>query len=144
MSELITIKSFETYIPARILQSRLEAEGIPCSLKDEQTVTMYWFWSNAVGGVKLQVFEKDKERAEQVIRELEDAAQEESATPGFWDDEALEQLDPANRICIHCGSKNTRKNDYQKKAAAWSILLLGFPLLFRSEKWHCFHCGEDS
>ncbi len=74
---------------------------------------------------------------------MEEEAQTESGTPGFRDNEALDQLDPANRICIHCGSKNTRKNDYQKRAAAWGMLLLGFPLLFRSEKWHCFHCGED-
>lgn len=143
MADLVTIKSFDTYIPAQILKSRLEAEGVKCFLKDEQSVTMYWFFSNALGGVKLQVFEHDKNFAEKLIESIENDVQDESNTPGFLDDENLDQLDPNNRLCIHCGSKNTRKYDYSKRSAALSILLLGFPLLFRSDKWHCFHCGED-
>lgn len=143
MPDLVTIKTFDTYISAQILKARLEAEGIKCFLKDEQSVTMYWFWSNALGGVKLQVFDYDKQYAEKIITTIEQEALLHSETPGFWDEEDVEQLHPDNKICIHCGSRNTRQNEYSKRSAAISILLLGFPLLFKSHKWHCFHCGED-
>lgn len=143
MHNLVTIQTFDTYLPAQILKGRLESEGIPCHLKDEQSVTMYWFWSNALGGVKVQVFEADKERAEEVIRNTVLLNEAEQTRPGFWDEDDIEQLDPGNRICIHCGSKNTRRHGYRKRSAFLSILLLGFPLMFRSDKWHCFHCGED-
>lgn len=143
MSKLVTIRTFDTYLPAQILKGRLESEGIPCHLKDEQSVTMYWFWSGALGGVKVQVLETDRDSAEALIRSTELQHEAEQATPGFWDDDDIDQLDPGNRICIHCGSRNTRRHDYKKRRAFLSILLLGFPLMFRSDRWHCFHCGED-
>jgi len=53
-----------------IIRGRLESEGIPCFIKDELTVQSYNFYSNAVGGVKLQVLEKDAEKAVQILTEL--------------------------------------------------------------------------
>ena len=53
-----------------IIRGRLESEGIQCFIKDELTVQSYNFYSNAVGGVKLQVLEKDAEKAVQILTEL--------------------------------------------------------------------------
>jgi hypothetical protein len=141
MSPLVTLRSFDNYVTAHIVKSRLEAEGIVCTLKDEHTVIMQWTWANAIGGIKLQVLEREQERAEEILRQTEEEALAERETVGFWEEDT-EQLDPGNRVCIHCGSRNTRKDDYEKKPAILSWLLLGFPILFRSDKWHCFHCGE--
>jgi molybdenum cofactor biosynthesis enzyme MoaA len=38
--EMVTLKTFDQYFSANILRSRLEAEGIICLLKDENTVTI--------------------------------------------------------------------------------------------------------
>ncbi len=143
MPDLVTIKTYETYIAAQIVKGRLEDDGIECFLKDEESVTMYWLWSNALGGVKLQVKQEDETLAKNKIEIWEQEATEDSDTPAYWEDNDDEQLNPNNRVCIHCGSKNTHKIGYSKPSAAFTILLLGFPLLFRSNKWHCFHCGED-
>lgn len=143
MAELVTLRTFDNYVTAHIVKARLEAEGIACVLKDENTVVMQWHISNAIGGIKLQVARCDVATAEHILQVTEQETRARQSTVGFWDEEDMDQLDPNNRICIHCGSKNTRKEDYNKKPAFLSWLLLGFPLFFKSDKWHCFHCGAD-
>ena len=141
MAALVTLRTFDNYVTAHIVKSRLEAEGITCALKDENSIVMQWTWANALGGIKLQVLAAQQAKAEHLLQTTEEEVLAERETPGFWDEDT-EQLDPNNRLCVHCGSKNTRKDDYDKKPAVLSWLLLGFPLLFKSDKWHCFHCGE--
>src|SRR5690606_25117887 len=119
----------------------LEAEGILCSLRDEHTVLMQWAWSRAVGGIKLQVPESQLQQAEALLGQMEANAAAEQETPGFIDEDTS-QLNPDNRICIHCGSKNTRQENFDKVPAFLSWILVGFPIFFKSRKWHCFHCGE--
>lgn len=144
MEQLQVLQSFDNYVSAHIVKSRLEAEGILCALKDEQTVTMYWFWANALGGIKLMVPAGQLLQARHILDLIEKEATVAAGTPGFdMDDEDEAALDPANKICPHCGSRNTRKQDYNKVPAFLSILLLGFPLMFRSDKWHCFHCSSQ-
>jgi len=143
MEQFEVVQTFDNYLQAHILKSKLEAEGISCILQDEQTVTMYWFWSNAIGGIKLKVPVSELSRAKILIERMESEAVTAAKQPGFFEEEDDEQLASDNRICIHCGSKNTKKRDYKRKSAFLSILLLGFPLMFRSDKWYCFHCYKE-
>ncbi len=143
MAQLITLRTFDNYVTAHIVKAKLENEGIACVLRDENTIVMQWHIANAIGGIKLQVAACDYATAEHVLAVTEQEALAEQGTIGFWDEEDIDQLDPNNRICIHCGSKNTRKGDLRKRPAMLSWLLLGFPLFFKSDKWHCFHCGAD-
>ena len=48
---------------AHLLLTRLESEGLECWLQDENTVTIYPVWTNAVGGIKLLVKKEDVPRA---------------------------------------------------------------------------------
>lgn len=143
MAELITLRTFDNYVTAHIVKARLEAEGITCVLRDENTIVMQWHIANAIGGIKLQVAACDYATARHVLEVTEQEALAQQGTIGFWDEEDIDQLDPNNKICIHCGSKNTRKEDFSKRPAMLSWLLLGFPLFFKSDKWHCFHCSAD-
>lgn len=52
-----------------IIRGRLEAEGIECNLVDELTVQVNPLYSNAVGGVKLQVRESDFEKTYNILKE---------------------------------------------------------------------------
>lgn len=142
MNKLTILRTFDNYVTAHIVKSKLEAEGIESFLIDENTVTMQWHIAHAIGGIKLKVAENDVEHANYILETVEKEAFAESQTVGFWDEEDIDQLNPDNRICIYCGSQNTRKDDYEKKPAILSWLLLGFPLFFKSDKWHCFHCGK--
>ena len=141
MADLITLRTFDNYVTAHIVKAKLETEGIKCVLIDENTVTIQWHIASAIGGIKLKVAYVDVVHANHILEVTEQEAYADSQTVGFWDDEDIDQLDPNNRICIHCGSQNTRKDDYNKRPAMLTWLLLGFPLFFKSDKWHCFHCG---
>jgi len=50
-----TIATYENMVDAHIALGRLQAEGIPASLADENLVQTDWLYSPMVGGIKLQV-----------------------------------------------------------------------------------------
>ena len=65
----VTIRTFTYPHEAYIIKGKLEAEGIECFLKDELTVQIDNFYTNALGGVKLQVKESDSTRAIEILKE---------------------------------------------------------------------------
>lgn len=80
----ITIATF-TYPPeGAVIKSRLEAEGIACIMKDELTVQVYSFYSNAIGGVKLQVMPEDKQKALSILGEAGYVEQPTSDKSTIW------------------------------------------------------------
>jgi len=68
--QLVTIATFDQPPKARLAQNALRAAGIQAAVTDEGVVAMDWLLSNAVGGIKVQVWEDDAERA---VAELERA-----------------------------------------------------------------------
>jgi len=70
MNKWITILTFTYPQEAHILQTKLQSENIEVFIKDELTIQTYNFYSNAIGGVKLQVTENDYERAYKILKEL--------------------------------------------------------------------------
>ena len=68
MENLITLTTFEYPFEAQVIKSKLESEGIYVFLKDELTIQIDNFLSNAIGGVKLQVFEKDVAQALELLK----------------------------------------------------------------------------
>lgn len=137
--EFAAIRSFDNYITANIVKSKLESEGIYCFLKDENITMMY---GAAFTKIILQVPASEQERAYAILLELEKELENEQAQPGFWEDDT-EQLNPDNRICVYCGSKNTRRNEDKKDSFLLSWLFDRMKMKYQSEKWHCFHCGKN-
>jgi hypothetical protein len=68
---LVTIATFTHPQEAAVIRARLEWEGIPCHLKDEHTVQVHPFYSNAIGGVKLQVRAGEADRARALLMEAD-------------------------------------------------------------------------
>jgi hypothetical protein len=62
-----TVARHNTLIEAQAQKSLLEGSGIPAFLPDENTVQMNWMYTNAIGGVRVQVNENDYERAMELI-----------------------------------------------------------------------------
>jgi len=63
-------------MPAAFVEkSVLEDAGIECYLQDENVVRMDWFLSNALGGIKLIVREKDAAEAEKILSQGPSAEQ---------------------------------------------------------------------
>ena len=70
MADFVTVLTVMYPQQLWIIKGRLESEGITCFVKDELTVQSYNLYSNAVGGVKLQVQEQDAAQAVEILTEL--------------------------------------------------------------------------
>ena len=67
----LTLKRFDSAIQAHILKNRLESEDIECQIFDENIVTLNPMLNFAVGGIRLQVFEEDFEKAKIILTEID-------------------------------------------------------------------------
>jgi len=65
--ELVTIRSFRDLVPAHVAKSVLDDARIDCYLADENTIRINWFWSYALGCVKLRVRKEDVAEAEEIL-----------------------------------------------------------------------------
>lgn len=84
MEDLVTIASFTYPSDIAILRGRLESEGIRCVTKDETTVQVHHFYSQAVGGIKLQVPRSDAKRAIRILIEAGHLKEEDFQPSSFW------------------------------------------------------------
>src|SRR5215469_4721541 len=57
---LVTVRRYRDLTEAFVGRSLLESAGIPVWIADEHLVRMNWFYSNLVGGMRLQVDERDR------------------------------------------------------------------------------------
>lgn len=69
MSEWITLITFTYSHQAISAKAILDSYGIFCFLKDEFTIQQQPLWSQAIGGVKLQVKPSDAEKAASILEE---------------------------------------------------------------------------
>ena len=126
--EFVVLHSFDNYVDAHLLMSRLESEEIDCWLKDEDTVTTMPIWTNAVGGIKLMVKKEDLVHAAEIFNETEKNRK-------------------AGTECPKCKSSNTEFVSSPQKIFTWLNFLLG--LFFISyappagQVHHCFNCGYE-
>jgi len=134
MSNLITITSYSEPLEAHIVKGRLEAEGIPTYIANEHHISVAWYISHALGGVKIQVHEKDREKAINIISLLHD---------GKFEEELKNETEVSEtNICPNCGSSS-----YKSKFSLPLLLLvwisLGIAVIFpiHRNKHKCIECG---
>lgn len=84
MDSLITIKTFTHPSELLILKGRLESEGIECFVKDELITQIIPLYSNAVGGVKLQVKESDVEKAMEILKDAGYLREQDAQPSSFY------------------------------------------------------------
>jgi hypothetical protein len=83
-NELVTIATFNTSPEMGLVRSKLDSEGIECVVKDELTTQTYL--TNVVGGMKLQVYAGDADRAKEIVKEMgvyNEPGKQESGLTGF-------------------------------------------------------------
>ncbi|MDR0766450.1 MAG: DUF2007 domain-containing protein [Odoribacteraceae bacterium] len=68
MNKLVTVMTFNDPVEVSILRGRLEAEGIRNFARDEMTSQILPLVSDAIGGIKLQVRERDVKRTVRLLR----------------------------------------------------------------------------
>ncbi|RXZ44255.1 putative signal transducing protein [Crenobacter cavernae] len=134
----ITIAAFSTPFEAHLARGRLEAEGVTAWVVHEHHVAANWMLSNALGGVKVQVDERDAARAAAILDAV-DAGEFETALEAAAPDAA-----PIERAaCPACGSREFSSGP--SRPMVWLALLsfglaeVIFPL--RHGRHRCAHCG---
>jgi hypothetical protein len=65
----VVLRRYRDMPAAFVEKSVLDASGIECFLQDDNVVRMDWLWSNALGGIKLMVREKDSPVAERILNQ---------------------------------------------------------------------------
>jgi hypothetical protein len=69
----VILRRYRDMPAAFVGKSILDDAGIDAFLQDDNVVRMDWFWSNAVGGIKLVVRQKDADDAEKILADAESA-----------------------------------------------------------------------
>jgi transposase-like protein len=95
---------------------------------------MNWFYSNAVGGVKLQVKEADVKRAIEILHQK-------PISVDFVTDEA--EKEDEGLYCPKCNSSDVYYEKFSRRLVFTSWLILGIPFLFFKKKWICQKCGYE-
>lgn len=124
---------------AHLAKGVLEAEGFEVQIKDEMTAQVNNFYSTAIGGVKLLVPETDAERAYNALKEAGFIKEEQKG-----ESEVLESF-PKQYVhsCPYCQSDEVIRKKKPGYMVLFSILLLGFPLLFMKKTYYCFDCKKE-
>jgi hypothetical protein len=137
--KIVTYKTFDNSPEAHIIKSLLESNGIECFLSNENFVSLNPILSQATGGIKLNVFEKDIDKIEAIIK----SENEEN----IGNDAKDEQENKTAFICPFCGSYNISFGNATKRKFGVFTLIVSFLLMvypFKMRKvYHCFDCGKE-
>ncbi|SDT41325.1 Putative signal transducing protein [Maribacter dokdonensis] len=114
------LTSFEYVADVQIVKGKLESEGIPVFLRDENTLNSDPLISNAIGGVKLQVYSKDKERAIAIYNSIRTYALDNNGKP---------------IVCPNCKAQRSEPY-YNSKGIFYKL----FPF-FEKRKYKCLNCN---
>jgi rubredoxin len=127
---LVTIAQYRDLPEAGLAKSKLEAMGITCFLDNQYTIGINWLYSNALGGVKLNVPEEDAAEATALLGE--DAGPMASGeAEGF----------PPDSACPVCGATEIETKNLTRKFAAIT-LLVSLPLFLFWKRYRCKRCGH--
>ena len=135
--KIIVYSTYYNPIEANIVKSRLEDSDIPCFLTDENVATINPLYNQAIGGVKLNVFERDVERINALLAEHEFGVEL----------ELTNDVDEDKILCESCGSDNVSYGQATKKRFSWWVTVLSFFFIvypFKANKcYHCYNCGHE-
>jgi hypothetical protein len=130
---LVTVARYRDMPEAVVARLVLEQAGIECLLRDENTVRMDWFWSNMIGGMRLQVAGRDEAAARELLSQPMPAQFEVGSGEEF-----------VQPVCPKCGSTDVVANDPDRKVMAASMLI-NIPIPHRRprmEEWRCLQCDS--
>ncbi|MDA3884502.1 MAG: DUF2007 domain-containing protein [Candidatus Delongbacteria bacterium] len=139
MTNWKTILTFTYPHEAHPVKALLDSHDIPTFLKDEMTVQAHNFYSNAVGGVKLQVPDVDFERAYSILKEAGFIKKE--AAKDTIEKVILDDNKDLNK-CHFCGSENVSVVRHSSHVVYLFFLLIGLFIPVFSKSFRCYDCGK--
>jgi DNA-directed RNA polymerase subunit RPC12/RpoP len=123
--KIIVFESYDTVMAANLVKTKLDAYGIPCFLSDENFVGLYPFRNELFPGVRLHIFEKDKERVNEILTEQNTSEAE-------------------TIYCPHCGSQNVEEYVDKKGLLNEMITSVMIGLFLNPKKvYRCQSCLKE-
>ena len=129
--EMVTIAKFRDLPEALLAQGNLNSSGIESVLLDDNLVCLDWLWSNAVGGIKLQVNAEDADEATEILNEPIPETIEFGGAGDYRQPE-----------CPKCKSLDVTFQEIYKPVA-YGSLWVGLPLPVHRKAWKCRACGNE-
>ncbi len=125
--KIVTLTTYYDAMEAEIIRGRLEANGIDCFIADGFIIGANPLYNQAVGGIKIKIFERDMEECLAIL------AEDVEVDP-----------DVEETACPNCGSTNVFYGP-APISKNWMFLIpsiLLFPIypLFLEKSWHCKNC----
>jgi len=135
--DIITFETFYDPMLAQIIRTKLEANGIPCFISDENLGPLYPMYNQGAGGIKLKIFARDLERCKQLVAEDSELPQNFEVEPGS--DNVV--------ICPFCGSTNTYYEPPNTEKTTWIDDMVSavdaINPLHADKNWHCNDCHQN-
>ncbi len=128
--DLVLIDRFRDLTAAQLAQGALESAGIDAVLRDENVVRLDWFYSNAIGGIRLEVDRENAEAAAEILNQQ---------VPSSFEANGEEFH---RELCPACHSAETEFESISKPLSV-TAMWLGFPIPVPKNKWHCEACGLE-
>ncbi|TSD67131.1 DUF2007 domain-containing protein [Inquilinus sp. KBS0705] len=135
--KIITFESYYDPMLAHIIRTKLEDNGINCFIADENTIGANPLYNQAVGGIKLKIFERDLERCLEILAQEDDLHEQ--------DHFEIDEETASAVICPFCASTNVSYGVTVEKKSNWLTSLLSsiFVPFTTPKQWHCFNCQRD-
>ena len=134
MDKIVVFETFYNPIEANIVKARLMDSGVQCFLSDENTITINPLYTQALGGVKLHIFEKD-------IPLVKDIFQDENIQL------PQEETEAGVENCPNCGSNHVGYVQATKKRFNLLTMIVSFALMiypfYAKKTHHCFDCEYE-
>jgi len=136
--KIITFESYYDPMLAHIIRTRLEANGISCFIADENMIAANPIYNQAVGGVKLKIFERDLERCREIL-----------ASEGDLHEQDHHEIDNETNtyvVCPYCASTNVSNITRDKDKGQWPVLsaIMNLANPFQTQiNWHCNNCQRE-
>ena len=132
--ELVTVKTFNTELDARIFMLRLEGEGIECFLFDDNIVGVNPLFNIAVGGVKIKVKQTDVTLVQEIIQDIQ-------LSP--YTDEKGEMI-----CCPNCGSIDIMNDvatlsNFKNILAMFTAFVFSVFPIYRNTVFRCNQCATE-
>jgi DNA-directed RNA polymerase subunit RPC12/RpoP len=128
--KIVTLESYYDPMLAQIIRGRLEANDIPCFIADEHSIGINPLYNQAMGGVKIKVFERDLDKCKEILTEKI----------------IIEGDDTELVACPYCKSTNVFYGP-APVSQNWGSLVIAFFFsahpIHLERTWSCMDCGTN-
>ena len=133
----MTVEAFSDPLEAHIAKGRLEAEGIPTFIADENHIWANWMMSHALGGVKVQVDQSNADAAKHILQQHINGDFEEELNHEF--------IDIMVKPCPNCGATEYTSSSplLSKAILVLSLGLIGIIYKLRKANHQCSECEHQ-